>query len=91
MSINELGAQVKELKELKRMAEELAAEISAVEDGIKAEMEARQTDELHVGMWKVTWKAVTSTRLDQAAVRARAPELCERYTKTITTRRFIVA
>lgn len=38
MSANEMLKQVRELKELKAMAEELAAEITAIEDSIKAEM-----------------------------------------------------
>ena len=48
MSANEMTAKVRELKELKAMAEELAAEITAIEDSIKAEMTARNTDEMTV-------------------------------------------
>ena len=38
MSINEITTKARELKELKRMQEELAAEITAIEDEIKATM-----------------------------------------------------
>ena len=38
MSISELDMKVKELRELKRMADELAGEIEALQDGIKAHM-----------------------------------------------------
>lgn len=38
MSTKEMTAKVRELKELKAMAEELEAEITAIEDTIKAEM-----------------------------------------------------
>lgn len=38
MSANEMTAKVRELKELKAMAEELAQEITAIEDAIKAEL-----------------------------------------------------
>lgn len=41
MSTNEMTSKIRELKELKAMAEELAAEITAIEDTIKAEMTAR--------------------------------------------------
>ena len=37
------------------------------------------------------WKAVTSSRVDTKALKAAAPELVERFTKTTTTRRFVVA
>ena len=43
MSANEMTAKVRELKELKAMAEELAQEITAIEDVIKAELTARNT------------------------------------------------
>lgn len=44
MSTNEMTSKIRELKELKAMAEDLAAEITAIEDTIKAEMTARNTD-----------------------------------------------
>ena len=54
-------------------------------------MTAIDADELSGADFKVTWKTVTSSRLDAAALRKAEPELCERYTKTTTTRRFNVA
>lgn len=42
MSANEMTAKVRELKELKAMAEELAQEITAIEDAIKAELTRSQ-------------------------------------------------
>ena len=38
MSINEMDSRVKELRELRRMADELAAEIESITDSIKADM-----------------------------------------------------
>ena len=40
MSMNELEAKVAELRELRRMADELADEIAATEDALKAYMTA---------------------------------------------------
>lgn len=91
MSMNELEAKVNALRELRRMADELAAEITATEDELKAYMAANNDDELHGPSFKITWKAVTSSRLDSKALKAAAPELCDRFTKTTTFRRFIVA
>lgn len=51
MSINEMTAKVRELKELKAMAEELSAEITAIEDEIKAEMTARNAEEMTKGFF----------------------------------------
>ena len=91
MSMNELEIKVSELRELRRMADELAAEIAATEDELKAYMTANNADELHGPSFKITWKAITSSRLDSKALKAAAPELWERFTKTTTSRRFIVA
>lgn len=91
MSMNELESKVAELRELRRMADELAAEITATEDTLKAYMAANGADELHGASFKITWKEVTSSRLDGKALKAAAPELWQRFTKQTTTRRFIVA
>ena len=91
MSMNELESKVAELRELRRMADELAAEITATEDTLKAYMTANGADELHGASFKITWKEVTSSRLDGKALKAVAPELWQRFTKQTTTRRFIVA
>lgn len=91
MSMNELEAKVSELRELRRMADELAAEIAATEDALKAYMTANGADELHGASFKITWKEVTSSRLDSKALKAAAPELWQRFSKQTATRRFIVA
>ena len=91
MSMNEIEAKVSELRELRRMANDLAAEIGALEDDLKAYMAANNADELHGPSFKITWKPITSSRLDCKALKTAAPELWERFTKTVTTRRFILA
>ena len=91
MSTIELTSKVKELKELKMMAEELAAEITTIEDTIKAEMTARETDELITGEYKIRWKKVVSNRFDTTAFKKTHTDLYEQYTKATETRRFTVA
>ena len=91
MSMNDLENKVAELRELKRMQEELAAEIAATEDSLKAYMAASGADELHGPSFKITWKEVASSRLDSKALKATAPTIWERFSKQTTTRRFVVA
>ena len=86
-----MNEKVKELRELKRLAEELQAEIEGLQDAIKAEMAAQDVDTLTGVDWKVTWKPVTSTRLDTAALKKALPDVAQRFTKTTTARRFCVA
>lgn len=91
MSINEMDGKIKELRELRRMAEELTAEIDSIQDSIKAHMDAQGVDTINGTDWKVTYKAVTSSRLDTAALKKALPDLAQQFTKTTSTRRFLVA
>ena len=67
MSVHEMDSKIKELRELRRMADEMAAEIETIQDGIKQEMTAREVDELSGSDWKVTWKLVKSRRFNSTA------------------------
>ena len=91
MSISELDMKVKELRELRRMAEELQAEIDATQDAIKAHMDSQGVDTLAGTDWKVTWKPVTSSRMDTSALKKALPEVAERFMKSVTSRRFVLA
>lgn len=91
MGIDMMNAKVQELRELKRMAAELADEINSIEDALKAEMQARETDTLSGLDWKITWKSVTSSRLDSKALKAELPEIAARYMKQSASRRFVLA
>lgn len=91
MSINEMDSKIKELRELRRMADELAAEIDSITDSIKAHMTAIDADTLTGTDYKITWKTVTSSRFDSTAFKKAMPELAERFTCSTTSRRFVVA
>ena len=61
----------------------------SIRDAIKAVM--GPSEELHAGEYKVTWKIVTASRLDTAALRKAVPDVAAAFTRTTTTRRFCVA
>lgn len=88
MSNPNLELKVRELLELRRMREELDAEITAAEDAIKAIMGEEEI--LTAGAFKVSWKAVTSSRLDSTALKKAMPEIAARFMKQTTTRRFSI-
>ena len=91
MSVDMMNAKVQELRELKRMQEELAAEIEAIQDELKAHMDTHGMDTL-LGMdWRITWKAVTSKRLDTGALRKAMPDVAQAVTRETTTKRFVLA
>ena len=91
MSIFELSSKVNELRELRRMAAEIDAEIETIQDAIKAHMSAAGVDTLAGIDYKITWKTVTSSRFDAAAFKKDSPEIAAAYTKTTTARRFVIA
>ena len=88
MSNPNLTPKITELMELKRMRDELDAEIQAAEDEIKQAM--GDDDTLLAGPFKVTWKAVTSSRLDSTALKKALPEIAARFMKQTTIRRFSI-
>ena len=89
MSINEMERKARELRELQALIEEATAEVEALKDAIKAAM--GDAEEVHAGEYKITWKAVTSSRIDTAALKKALPDLAQQFTKTTTARRFCVA
>ena len=88
MSNPNMESKVKELMELKRMKEEIEAEIAAAEDEIKSVMGDEET--LLAGTFKVSWKVFTSSRIDTTALKKALPDVAATYTKTTTARRFSV-
>lgn len=91
MSVNELNTKIKELKELRRMAEELEAEIEAIQNSIKEEMSAQNTDILTGIDWKVTWKSVESSRFDTTTFKKENAALYNQYLKKTSSKRFLLA
>ena len=89
MSMNEMESKIRELRQLQNLIEEAQVEAEAIKDSIKAQM--GDAEELRAGEYRVTWKAVTASRLDTAALKKALPEVAERFTKTTTSRRFCVA
>ena len=90
MATNEIISKLNELAELRKMADDLNAEIEAIQDAIKNHMAEADTDTITAGAFKVTWKTVISTRLDSTALKKSLPEIAERFMKQTTTRRFCV-
>lgn len=91
MSKTEMTSKVRELKELKAMADELAAEISSIEDSIKADMTAQGVEEMTVDVYTVRYKTVKSSRFDTTAFKKAMPDLASQFMRETESRRFTVA
>jgi len=91
MSADELDRKVDQIRELKRMIEEAQTEITGIEEAIKAQMSAEDTDELRGNKCKVTWKLTSTTRIDSKALKKELPDIAAKYSSTTTYRKFLIA
>ena len=89
MSMNELETKCRELRQLQALIEEAQAEAEAIKDAIKAHM--GDSDTAYAGEYKITWKPVTSSRIDTAALKKALPDVAQAFTRSIETRRFSIA
>ena len=58
MSVTELETRIVKMQEWEQLAQDAAAEAEAIRDTIKAEMLARDTEELTAGRFIVRWRSV---------------------------------
>ena len=89
MSINEMEAKARELRQLQALIEETQQEVEAIKDAIKAAM--GDTEEIRAGEYRITWTPFTSSRIDTAALKKALPDLAAQFTKVSTVWRFSVA
>ena len=87
MSINELEMKCRELRQLQALIDEAQAEAETI--AIKAAMGTQEA--VTAGEYKITWKPVTTSRLDTAALKKALPDVAAAFTKETTVRRFSVA
>ncbi len=91
MSKIELLAKIELLNKYEAMMEELKAEADTIRNTIKAEMEAREVEELIAGQYIVRYTAVLSNRFDSTAFKKVMPEIYKAYTKQVSSRRFTIS
>lgn len=91
MSTIEITSKIEELKELESLIEEAKTEAEALRDAIKAEMLARDTEELEAGAYIVRWTSVLTQRFDTTSFKKVMPDVYKAYTKQVASRRFSIA
>lgn len=89
MDINEMESKARELRQLQALIEEAQQEAETIKDAIKAAM--GDSESVVAGEYKITWKPVTSARIDTSALRKALPDVAAAFTKETTVRRFCVA
>ena len=91
MSKMELLAKIELLNKYEAMMEELKSEADKVRDSIKAEMDARNVEELIAGQYIIRWTSVLSNRFDSTSFKKVLPDLYKAYTKQVSSRRFTIS
>lgn len=90
MSNETIAAKAAELFGIRREIEELSAVKAALEDELKLAMAERGAEEMTAGARRLSWKVVTSTRIDTAALKRTLPEIAARFTKESRACRFTI-
>ena len=91
MSKIELLAKIPLLNKYEAMMEEIKAEADSIRNSIKAEMEAREVEELIAGQYIVRYTSVLTNRFDSTAFKKVMPEIYKAYTKQVSSRRFTIS
>lgn len=91
MSSIEIISKIEALKGWEAIAAEAAAEIEALKDIIKKEMDSRGVEEIEAGQYIARFTTVISNRLDTTALKRENAALYQRYLRQSTSRRFSIA
>lgn len=91
MSKIELLAKIELLNKYEAMVEEMKAQADTIRNEIKAEMDARELEEMIAGQYIVRYTAVLSNRFDTTAFKKVMPEIYKAYTKQVSSRRFTIS
>lgn len=79
-----------QLREYKRMREELDMLIEQLQDDVKQYMTENALSEISGIESRIAWKACHTQQLDTRALRRDYPDLVDRYTHEAIVRRFLV-
>ena len=91
MSKIELLAKIELLNKYEAMMEEVKNQADAIRNEIKAEMDARDLEEMIAGQYIVRYTSVLSNRFDSTAFKRVMPEIYKAYTKQVSSRRFSIS
>lgn len=91
MSKIELLAKIELLNKYEAMVEEMKAQADTIRNEIKAEMDARELEEMIAGQYIVRYTAVLSNRFDTTAFKKVMPEIYKAYTKQVSSRCFTIS
>lgn len=91
MTERQIENRVKKLREIESQRKALEEKEKALKEEIKADMESKGLDEIQTKNFIIRWKEIISDNLDSKALKATFPDICKRFTKQSTSKRFTIA
>lgn len=93
MNSTEMKEAIEQLREYEELAKELSDLIDGLKDSLKAEMIARDCEELEVAdsSYIIRYTSVISSRFDSTAFKKVMPDIYKAYTKQVSSRRFTIS
>ena len=91
MSTIEITTKIEALRDLEELIEEAKIEAETLRDEIKAEMMARDIEELSAGQFIVRWTSILSNRFDTTGFKKAYGDLYTQYPKQTASRRFTIS
>ena len=76
-----LQNRIMKLREIETKQKALEEQAEKIRQEIKADMEAKQVEEMTAGSFVIRWKTILSSRLDGKALKAALPEIYSQYCK----------
>ena len=91
MNAHELDTMIDQIRSLKRLIGDAEAEITSIEDTIKAKMTELDTDELRGDASKGYLEVHQHHPDQQQGLKKELPDIAAKYSKTTSFRRFLIA
>lgn len=92
MAKNELLRKIELLNEYEAILEELKGEADEIRNELKAEMEARNVEEMEVDQYIVRYRSVLTTRFDTKRFKdTMGSDVYNAFTKQVASKRFSIA
>lgn len=82
--------RLNQIEELNGLIKDLESQIDTLKDQIKADMVAKEIEELEVGDYKVRYQKIESNRFDTTSFKKAYKSLYDEFTKTTTSMRFSI-
>lgn len=87
----EMLEHIRAIKSAKQAIKDLEEQIKADQSAIITVMNDHGLDEMNIDVFKVSYKDVSTDRLDTTALKKELPDLYGKYVKTSVSKRFLIA